>query len=125
MTEHYTKTDFTVPSVARIAAAIRAAFTGRGATKRVATAADANPRTASSWLYGEAAPRAPELIALMAANEKLEQQILGMVQEMRESAHCLPHTLSTSAGAGLASTDPPGRRDTVSAPSPSVSSQAA
>lgn len=87
-TQVSTKMHFLLPSVAAIGATLRAAFTGRGAAKRVASAADASPRTASAWLYGEAAPRSPELIALMAANETLEQQIIGMVREMRERNAC-------------------------------------
>lgn len=83
-TEPYTQSQFSTDLSTRIGNAIRKAFTGRGAAKRVAQAADASHRSASAWLYGQNAPRSPELIALMAANEALEQEIISMVHAMRE-----------------------------------------
>lgn len=74
--------------VARIGTAIRGSFVGRGAAKKVARAAEADPRTAQGWLYGRNSPRSPELIALMAANETLEHEILAMVRDLREKSRC-------------------------------------
>ncbi len=84
----HTKMHISLPGVEAISALLRSAFVGRGARKRVAAAADADPRTASAWLYGQAAPRAPELIALMAENDELERQIVTLVHELREQRHC-------------------------------------
>lgn len=84
----------------KIGAGIRAAFQGKGAAKRVAQAAEASPRTVEAWLYGRVAPRSPELIALMAANDEFERHVLALVRDIREQTPC-QNTRSGSASAGL------------------------
>ncbi|MDB5315655.1 MAG: hypothetical protein JWO24_1499 [Rhodospirillales bacterium] len=41
------------------------------------------PRTAENWLAGLNAPRAAELIRLMAANDDVAAEVLGLVEECR------------------------------------------
>jgi hypothetical protein len=74
--------------VQRFSAALRAAYAGRHAVKVVARDADADARTAESWINGRTAPRFPELVELMAANDQLEKQIYALVREIRERRTC-------------------------------------
>lgn len=85
--------------LARLGAALRDSF-GRHAAKRMANVANNDPRTIEGWLQARKSPRSVELIRLMAANDELEQQVLALVREIRETHHC-PNTLSGSASVGL------------------------
>lgn len=71
--------------IGRIGRALREAYAGRHAAKRLATDAHNSPRTAEAWLYGRNVPPSPELIRLMAVNESLEKEIISMVHAMREN----------------------------------------
>ncbi|GAB0118758.1 hypothetical protein [Acidisoma sp. 7E03] len=51
--------------------------------KIVARIAGASHRTADNWFSGRNAPKGPELIRLMAANEELTDEIMRMVQELK------------------------------------------
>ncbi|MDQ1079712.1 hypothetical protein [Pseudoroseomonas cervicalis] len=106
----YIETHFLTVIRARIGAALRATWGGRGAAKRIARVADATPRAASAWLYAQAAPRSPEIIALMAASDEFEREVLDLVHELRlrmeQTPQCRPIAPSTSA-AGAAAMSPP------------------
>jgi hypothetical protein len=51
--------------------------------KLVARIAGASHRTADNWFTGRNAPKGPELIRLMAANDELAEEIMRMVKEIR------------------------------------------
>lgn len=51
--------------------------------KVVARIADASHRTVENWFAGRNAPKGPELIRLMAANQELEADILRLIEEIR------------------------------------------
>jgi len=51
--------------------------------KLVARIAGASHRTADNWFAGRNAPKGPELIRLMAANDELAEEIMRMVKEIR------------------------------------------
>lgn len=51
--------------------------------KLVARIAGASHRTADNWFAGRNAPKGPELIRLMAANDELADEIMRMVEEIR------------------------------------------
>lgn len=51
--------------------------------KLVARIAGASHRTADNWFSGRNAPKGPELIRLMAANDEIAEEIMRLVQEIR------------------------------------------
>jgi hypothetical protein len=51
--------------------------------KVVARIAETSHRTADNWFAGRNAPKGPELIRLMAANDELKAEILRLVEETR------------------------------------------
>lgn len=55
----------------------------RHAVKRIAREAHVTPRAVENWASGLNAPRAAELIRLMAINDELADEILRLVKEAR------------------------------------------
>ena len=65
-----------------VAGAIRDEYADRRyAAKRMARVASCSTRTAERWMAGDATPRATELLALMADNDRLRARIEGIVAE--------------------------------------------
>jgi hypothetical protein len=70
--------DENLPSVAAaISDALRSEFSGaRDAAKTIARSVSATPRTVKGWLAGDAAPRAAELVRLMAEFDEVYLAVL-------------------------------------------------
>lgn len=69
---------------ARLTPALRRAFVdARHGAKRLARAASVSPRCASNWLDGLNAPRAAELLRLMAECEDIATEINALIAEQR------------------------------------------
>ena len=57
----------------------------RYAEKLLARKVHASPRAVRNWFSGICAPRAAELVRLMAESEELEREVARLIQELRET----------------------------------------
>ena len=55
----------------------------RNASKIIGRLCGVSHRTAGKWLLGEGAPQADSLVALMAANDRLAEEIMALVKSRR------------------------------------------
>ena len=68
----------------RIGAALRSGWGDqRHATKRISRQVDADPRAVENWMSGRCAPRAAELIRLMAECDAVRREVETLVAEVR------------------------------------------
>lgn len=71
----------------RLGAALRRGWGDvRYATKRISRRVDADPRAVENWMSGRCAPRAAELIRLMAECDAVRAEVETLVAETRARA---------------------------------------
>lgn len=76
----------------RIGAALRGAWADqRHATKRLSRRLDADPRAVENWMAGRCAPRAAELVRLMAECDAVRVEIETLIAEARAARAMDPH----------------------------------
>lgn len=77
---------------ARIGAAMRAKWGDvRHATKRISRRVQADPRAVENWMSGRCAPRAAELIRLMADCEAVRAEVNALIEQEIAARAMDPH----------------------------------